>query len=159
MTALAVLRTESATTRLCAFHVGEMWFGVDIASVEEVVRDRTVTTVPLAPPVMAGVLNLRGQIVSAIDLRARLGMPATDASESPRPHLVVRSSFGPTSLVVDRLDDVMPVVARDRQPAPSHLSPQVRAVVAGIYPQPEGLLIELDVERTVDTADIRTKEQ
>ncbi len=143
--------------QLCTFRVADLFFGVDILSVEEAVHDKPVTVVPLAPATMAGVLNLRGRILSAIDLRARLGLPPRGATRRQPPHLVVRSSAGEVSLVVDRLDGVVDVSDTDREPPPAHLGPQMRDLVLGVYKLDSSLLLVLDIERTVHfSAETRT---
>jgi len=141
---------DAALLQLCTFSVADMFFGVDILSVEEAVHDKPVTTVPLAPPTMAGVLNLRGRILSAIDLRGRLNLPPrADAGVQP-PHLVVRSSLGEVSLVVDRLEGVFDVSGADREPTPAHLGADMRELVIGVFKLDPKLLLVLDIEKVVN---------
>jgi purine-binding chemotaxis protein CheW len=139
----------TAPLKLCTFRIADLFFGIDILLVEEAVHDRPVTVVPLAPSTMAGVLNLRGRILSAIDLRARLELPARGPTKRQPPHLVVRSSLGEVSLVVDRLDGVIDVTNEDREAPPAHLGPQMSDLVQGVYKLDTGLLLVLDIERTV----------
>jgi len=145
----ATAPAEPTTMQLCTFSLGDLYFGVDILSVEEAVHDKPMTSVPLAPEVMAGVLNLRGRILSAIDLRARLGLPPRGETKRQPPHLVVRTSMGEVSLVVDKMEGVVSVAGADREAAPAHLSPPMRDLVLGVYKLEPRLLLVLDVERSV----------
>lgn len=140
---------ERPAVQLCTFRVGDLHIGIDILSVEEAVHDKPVTRVPLAPPTMAGVLNLRGRILSAIDLRARLGLPARPAGAPEPPHLVVHAGSDEVSLVVDRLEGVVDVSGTDREAPPAHLSGDMRDVVVGVHKLERGLLLVLDIDRIV----------
>ncbi|MEA2698616.1 MAG: purine-binding chemotaxis protein CheW, partial [Myxococcales bacterium] len=97
---------------LCTFTVGPYWFGVSVDRVQEVVRNQPITRVPLAAPAVRGLMNLRGQIVMAIDLRRCLGLSATDGgdgadTDAPPPmNVILRGPDGPTSLLVDSIGDV-----------------------------------------------------
>jgi purine-binding chemotaxis protein CheW len=140
---------EPSTLQLCTFTVGDLFLGVDILTVEEAVHDKPVTEVPLASDVMAGVLNLRGRILSAIDLRARLGLPPRGETKRQPPHLVVRTSLGEVTFVVDRMDGVVDVTGTDREPAPAHLGAHMRELILGVYKLDPRLLLVLDIERAV----------
>ena len=87
----------------CTFQVSDGLYGLDVARVHEVLRPQPLTRVPLAPPAVAGLLNLRGQIVPAVDLRTLFGL---DPLASPGGLVVVRSGDGLTALVVDAIGDV-----------------------------------------------------
>src|SRR3954454_16474957 len=102
----------------CTFTVDGHYFGVDVLRVQEVIRAQPMTRVPLAPPVVRGLINLRGQIVTAIDLRRRLGMPDR-AADRPPVNVVVRTDDGAVSLLVDEIGDVIapPEAAFERPPA------------------------------------------
>jgi purine-binding chemotaxis protein CheW len=71
------------TRQYCTFHLDGLFFGVEVSQVQEVLRYQDMTRVPLAPPMVRGLINLRGQIVTAFDLRQRLGMPPRPADEMP----------------------------------------------------------------------------
>ena len=93
---------------LMTFHVDGHLFGVEVAAVQEVVRYQPMTRVPLAPPALSGLINLRGQIIPAVDLRRRLGFPDRPAGELPM-DVIVRTGDGMVSLLVDRIGDVVEV--------------------------------------------------
>jgi len=134
-------------SRLCSFALDGRTFGIDILATEEVVRARRLTPVPLAAPDMAGLLNLRGRIVSSIDLRLRLGLSPRQDGE-PCTHIIARTSTGSVSLLVDRVEDVVDVAASQLEPPPHNLPEAARGAVAGVIKLETRLLLVLDVERT-----------
>jgi purine-binding chemotaxis protein CheW len=125
--------------------VGEMTCGVDALVVQEVLRHQHMTRVPLAPAEVCGLINLRGQVVTAIDLRQRLGLtPRGEHQESM--NLVVRTEEGAVSLLVDAIGDVISVDEDLLEPPPGTLEPEAAALVTGVYKLDTGLLLTLDVE-------------
>lgn len=125
----------------CTFWVDELYLGVDALDVQEVLRDPVLTPVPLARPAVQGLVNLRGQIVTAVDLGVLLGM----AGRSRRMAVVVRSTDGPVSLLVDRIDDVLPVPRSRHEAVPSTLRGLAREHVRATCVLPDRLLLVLDV--------------
>jgi purine-binding chemotaxis protein CheW len=132
------------------FIVDGLLFGVAVADVQEVLRPQAMTRVPLAPDCIRGLLNLRGQIVTGLDMRARLRLarPETDA---PPFNVVVRAEGEPVSLLVDAIGDVIDVRAEAFERRPSNLDPSIRELIAGVYKLKDRLLLVLDLERTVAT--------
>src|SRR5437868_11453098 len=92
----------------CTFYVDGHYFGLDVLQVQEIIRFQEMTRVPLAPPVVRGLINLRGQIVTAIDLRRRLEMPDRLDDQFPV-NVVVHTDDGAVSLLVDEIGDVLEV--------------------------------------------------
>src|SRR5215831_18399742 len=92
----------------CTFYVAGHYFGLDVLKVQEIIRYQEMTRVPLAPPVVRGLINLRGQIVTAIDLRRRLELKERPADQFPV-NVVVQTEDGPFSLLVDEIGDVINV--------------------------------------------------
>src|SRR3954469_16736206 len=92
----------------CTFYLGAHSFGLDVLKVQEIIRYQEMTRVPLAPPVVRGLINLRGQIVTAIDLRRRLELHDRPADQFPV-NVVVYTDDGAVSLLVDEIGDVMDV--------------------------------------------------
>ncbi|MBI5767719.1 MAG: chemotaxis protein CheW [Verrucomicrobia bacterium] len=133
----------SASHQFCTFHVGGLFLGVDVLHVQEVMRQRELATVPLAPATVEGLLNLRGQIVTAIDLRRRLGCPARAADEVPM-FMIVRTDDGFTALLVDAVGDVLEVDPESFEPAPDTLPAATRALISGVHKLPGRLLHVLD---------------
>ncbi len=133
------------------FFVADLFFGVDVLRVQEVLRFQQMTRVPLAPEVIEGLINLRGQIVTAIDMRRRLGLPQRTSGQPPM-NMVVRTEDGAVSLLVDEIGDVLDVDSATYEQPPENLDPAARELIRGIYKLKDRLLLVLDAERTVDLA-------
>ncbi len=133
----------------CAFILNGLLFGVPIADVQEVLRYQAITYVPRAPKSVSGLINLRGRITTAVDLRARLNLPAREAGTDPM-NVVVRSRDGEVvSLLVDRIDDIIRVSEDKFEAAPDTLSSSVKQLVGGAYKLENRLLLTLDTERCI----------
>lgn len=141
----------SKARQLCTFVLGELLFGVDVTNVQEVIRAQEMTRVPLASSVVRGLINLRGQIVTAIDMRARLGLPARASGETPM-NVVVRTTDGVISLLVDEIGDVLEVDEGAYERALETLGGPLRDLVPGVYKLDGRLLLVLDVERATSTS-------
>jgi len=135
--------------QFCTFFVDGQFFGVPVQHVQEVIRYQEMTRVPLVPRVIRGLINLRGQIVVAIDLRRRL-----NASERPEGQLpmnvVVRTGDGAVSLLVDEIGDVLEVQEESFEPPPETLQNSSRELVLGVHKLPNQLLLILDTEKAVN---------
>ena len=141
--------TGSAThAQLATFWLDGDLYGVEVEHVQEVLKSQGLTRVPLAPPAVAGLINLRGQVVTAIELRERLGRP-------PRPEgtdavvIVVRLHGEAVSLLVDSIADVVDVDAADFESPPDTLDGQARELIRGAYKLDGHLLLALDVQKAV----------
>ena len=145
-----VTRAEasSRTRQFSTFYLDGLYFGVEVLKVQELIRYQEMTRVPLMPPVVAGLINLRGQIVTAIDLRRRLGLSERRADHLPM-NVVVRTDEAAVSLLVDEIGDVIEVHEEQFEPAPKTLKGQASDLVLGVYKLKGPLLLVLDVERTV----------
>ena len=108
-----------------------------------------MTRDPLAPEVVKGLINLRGQIVMAIDLRERLGLPERSHGESPM-NVVVHTKGGAMSLLVDEIGDVVEVDDSALEKPPETLEGIARALIVGVFKLDERLLIALDCEATLN---------
>ena len=137
--------------RLVAFRLDEDLYGVEVSRVQEVLRSQRLTPVPLAPPGVAGLINLRGQVVTAIDLRERLGRPPRSEG-ADAVALVVSVDGEVVSLVVDSIVDVVQVSGETFEPSPDTLRGPARSLVQGAYKRPDGLLLALDVRKAVAVA-------
>jgi purine-binding chemotaxis protein CheW len=134
--------------QLCTFFVADRFFGVDVTRVQEVIRYQEMTRVPLSSAVVSGLINLRGQIVTAIEMRARLGLEARPIEQLPM-NVVVRTADGPVSLLVDEIGDVLEVAEETLEQAPETMSASARELIAGVHKLDGSLLLVLDTERTV----------
>jgi purine-binding chemotaxis protein CheW len=133
------------------FRLQQFLFGVDVTRVQEVIRALPTTPVPLAPAVVRGLVNLRGQIVTALDLRVRLALGAFDAAATPMT-IVVRAEDGPVALLVDAIGDVLDADPSRWEQAPSTLPSAVRALIPGAYKFEGQLMLQLDVDRVLEPA-------
>ena len=134
--------------QFCTFLLDGLLFGVEVQEVQEVIRYQKVTHVPLAPPVIQGLINLRGQIVTAIDLRRRLELP--DLPEDRRPmNVVVRTGEDVISLLVDEIGDVVNVQEDTFERPPETLTGLSRQLIRGAYKLENRLLLNLDTQKAV----------
>jgi purine-binding chemotaxis protein CheW len=140
------------TTQYATFVVEHLFFGIDVLRVQEVLRYQEMTRIPLAPNVAGGLINLRGQIVTALDMRCRLGLAPRGAERLPM-NLVVRTDEGPVSLLVDEIGDVLQLDSVDFESAPDNLTPAARELVQGVYKLKDRLLLVLDPDRTLEVAE------
>ena len=141
-------------TQFATFTLDGLHFGVEVLKVQEVLRHQPMTRVPLAPPVVEGLINLRGQIVTALDLRRRLTLSPRGNGDLPM-NVVVRTADGVVSLLVDEIGDVVEVGDAEFEPAPERLKAELTSLVTGVYKLKGHLLLVLDVERAVDVDDMR----
>jgi purine-binding chemotaxis protein CheW len=139
----------STANQYCTFYVDGLFFGVEVLRVQEVIRFQEMTPVPLASPVVSGLINLRGQIVTAIDLRRRLALVDRDPAELPM-NVVIRTDDGAVSLLVDQIGDVLEVDSQNYERPPETLSGIARQLVLGVYKLKDELLLILDTDQTVE---------
>jgi purine-binding chemotaxis protein CheW len=133
------------TPRLVAtFTVGELLLGVDVDLVQEVIGHQEITGVPLAAYDSTGLINLRGEVVTAIDMRGRFGC-APRAPELQPMNVVVRVDGELVSLLVDAIGDVVEVGAAEFEEPPETVSGVGRELIRGAYKRADGLLLALDV--------------
>jgi purine-binding chemotaxis protein CheW len=138
----------SELRQFTTFFLHGLYLGVEVSKVQEVMRCPAVTRVPTAPPVVHGLVNLRGQIVTALDLRRRLALDGDGAPVHPIT-IVVRGEEGLVALVVDSIDDMIEVPEALFEPSPETLQGVARELIRGAYKLEERLLLVLDVEKTV----------
>jgi purine-binding chemotaxis protein CheW len=134
--------------RLVTFTLDGATYGVDVDAVQEVLRGLPHTRIPLAPGALAGLINLRGQVLTAIDLREQLGRPPR--TEGVEPMLVViRVAGEPAALLVDSIGSVVDVEADQFEPPPDTLTGPSRDLILGAYKLDDRLLLALDVDQAV----------
>lgn len=134
--------------QLCTFYVDNLFLGINVQQVQEVIRYQAMTRVPLAATAIRGLINLRGQIVTAIDLRCWLGLPPRSPQTLPM-NVVVRDGDNAVSLLVDRIGDVLEANDEFFEPPPATVAANVRGLVTGAYKLPDRLLLVLDTERAI----------
>jgi purine-binding chemotaxis protein CheW len=137
--------------RYCTFVVDGLLCGIDADRVQEILRDQPFTPVPLAPPGVLGLINLRGQIVTAVDARCRLGMG--DAPQgAARTHVIVRSGDEAVSLVVDAEKEILEVDPATFEDTPDTVPEAMSRMLAGVHKLDGYLLAILDSDRVVSVA-------
>lgn len=137
-------------SQLSTFHVGKYLFGVDVSLVQEVVRLQQMTPVPLASREIAGLINLRGEVLTAIGLRARLGLPPAEPGGREPVNVVIRVDDEPVSLLVDEIGGVLEVSQVPFEATPSTVDERVRDLLLGAYTLPDRLLLALNARRVLD---------
>jgi purine-binding chemotaxis protein CheW len=138
-------------TQYCTFLISELYFGIDVRRVQEVLRAQEVTPVPQSPPEIAGLINLRGQIVPAIDMRRRLGLADRPVLMQPM-NMVVRTEEGAASLLVDEIGDVLDVDGAAFESVPDNVAAEQRELIRGVCKLRDRLLLILDAERALELA-------
>ena len=132
----------------CTFYVAGHYFGLDVLRVQEVIRYQEMTRVPLAPPVVRGLINLRGQIVTALDLRRRLELDDRPADQLPV-NVVVQTDDGAVSLLVDEIGDVLDVEESLFEAPPDTLTGTARELIRGAYKLKDRLVLLLDMDKAL----------
>jgi purine-binding chemotaxis protein CheW len=139
----------SQPLQFCTFYLDKLLFGVELQGVQEVIRNVDVTRVPLAPGVVAGLVNLRGQIITAVDLRRQLEF-APRAADSKPINVVVRSDDGAVSLMVDSIGDVIEVEESSFELPPETLQGKVRSMILGVHKLDGRLMHVLDISKACE---------
>ena len=139
--------------QFCTFTVDGLFFGVGVHKVQEVIRYQAMTPVPLAPPVVNGLINLRGQIVTALDLRRALGLGQRPEGHLPM-NVVVRTDDGVVSLLVDEIGDVLNVEPDSFERPPETLASNKCELITGVYKLKDRLMLVMDTEKVVSLSGI-----
>lgn len=146
--------TPVATHQYCTFVADGLLFGVVVTDVQEVLRAQPMTPAPRAPAEIRGLLNLRGQIVTAIDLRDRLGLPSRPPEDAPM-NVVIHSRGEIVTLLVDEIGDVIDTAGARIEQVPSTLPAPLRDTLVGVVPLADQLLLVLDAHRAADVVGSR----
>ena len=137
---------DTKTTEYVTVMLDDQLFGLPISRVQDVFVPDRLTRVPLAPPEIGGVLNLRGRIVTAIDMRCRLGLPARDG-KIPAIAVGIELKGESYGLLVDAVGEVMKLAKDDCEAKPANLDVRLAEVAAGVYRLDGQLLVVLDIDR------------
>lgn len=141
---------ETSAKRYATFFVGDMFFGIEVLRVQELLRYQEITPVPLASAVIEGLINLRGQIVTAVDLRRRLAIGPRPAGVSPM-NIVVRSGDGAVSLLVDEIGDVAEAPSGSSEPPPATMKAAEKEIIDCVIKLEGKLLSVLNVDRLLQS--------
>lgn len=133
----------------CTFHLNDLMFGIDVLKVQEIILPQEMTEVPLATPSIRGLINLRGQVVTAIDLRKWLDfVPVANSKEAM--NVVIRAEEDILSFLVDDIGDVLEPDESSFEPPPETLTENIRELINGVYKLENQLLLVMNAERTFE---------
>lgn len=136
---------------LCSFTVGDLCLGIDVTKVQEVIQFQSMTRVPLAQEIVRGLINLRGQIVTAIDLRQCFGYTPFGQDDRPM-NIIVHDEGHLVSLLVDNIGDVFEVDDAAFEETPGTVNSEFRDLIVGAYKQPGQLILLISPEKTIELA-------
>ncbi len=141
--------TSNDKIQVLSVFLDEQMFGIEISKIEDVLMPLHLTEVPLAEAHIQGVSNLRGRIVTAINLRKRLKMDSVNPSESM--NVVVENHNELYSVLVDRVGDVLTLDARDIEKPPLTLNPLWHDLIDGVCQMEDTIMVILDTEKSIHT--------
>ena len=144
-----------ASRQFATFEVADQLFGVEVDTVQEVLSYNEYTPVPLAPPAVRYLFNLRGQVIAAVDLRVQLGLER-QAMQGPVMNVILRGDGEPVSLLVDKIGEVVDLDDDTFEPPPDTLSGPTRELVVGTFKLDGRLMLALDVDQAVNTYRVTT---
>jgi len=139
----------TSARQFCTFYLDHLLFGVESQKIQEVVTYRALRPVPMAPPVVSGLMNLRGQVVVALELRRQLELPERP-SDMPPVCLVVHAASGTVCLLADEVGNVVEVEDATFEPSPETLSERLRSVILGVHKLEHQLMHVLDTDRACE---------
>jgi len=142
--------SEEGLTTFVTFMVADHFFGVPVTNVQDILTPETIARVPLGPPEVRGLINLRGRIVTVIDMRVRLSLPAQRTVENPGKCVTVEREGEFYTLLVDGVGDVVTLEDDCREDNPATLDPLWRDLANGVFRAGDRLLVSLDVERLIN---------
>lgn len=119
--------------QLCCFKLGELHLGIDVLSVQEVIKERSLTPVPRAPEAVEGLLNLRGQIITAIDLRSRFNLPRSNEELPSKRLIIVDSAVSNAALLVDSVGEVVDVTSDTFEETTNNVPEEIQPFILGVH--------------------------
>jgi len=152
MTDIKAVNQSKKIVELATFYIGDALCGMDILKIQEINKTMQMTKVPQAPEYVLGILNLRGQIVTILDLGKKLGLGETDISQDPR-NIIVNSAGGHVGLLVRRISDVVSADMDKRERAPANMSGIQGEYFKGVYKTNDNLIGILDVDKVLSIED------
>ncbi len=141
---------DTNALQFASFQVGDLLLGIDIRQVQEINRNLQITHVPHAPVAVRGVINLRGEVVTVIDLRTVLGLATLEFNRATR-NVILKHAGEQIGLLVDSVAEVITCQAVDIDPLPENLGGRESVCFSGVYKLPQGLLVVLNVAETLAT--------
>lgn len=141
---------EELDTQYVTFRVGSMFFGIGVAQVQEIIRHQPLTPVPLALEMVRGLVNLRGQIITAIDMRSMLQLEQFSETSTPM-NVVIRTGGETISLLVDSIGDVIDIDRNSYEPTPETVAPQIAKILDGVLKLEKELLLILNTSSCLNS--------
>lgn len=135
--------------QFCTFFINKIYFGIDILQVQEVIRFTKITPVPLAPPDILGLINLRGKIVTIIDIKSRLQMNQNIKNYENNYNIILNNKLELVSLIVDEIGDVVEVAENEFEPPPATLKAEISSLLQGAYKLQDKFLLILNVDKAL----------
>ncbi len=148
MSTATLTETSTSELQLATFYVGDLLLGVDLNSVQEINRHVDVTPVPGSPEVVRGVINLRGDVATVIDLRCLLGMGEAEVTRNSR-NLITRSQGEMIGLWVDQIADIVSIRKSEMDPAPANVAGVDGRYFQGVYTTEDRIIVILDLEEAL----------
>lgn len=144
--------------QICTFFLEDIYFGIEIESVREVIRQPPLTRIPLAPADICGLMNLRGQVIPVVDLPCRLGLRATSCVLGDRTayNTIVDANDDVVSFIVDDIGDVLQCPSDTFEPPPAHLNADIRSFLKGAYKLDRGFLLVLNPTQILESKPTQT---
>jgi purine-binding chemotaxis protein CheW len=145
---------KGETVQFIVFRLGEERYGVDISQVREIIRPSQITRIPNAPDFVEGVINLRGQITTIVNLRKRFGMPPKPIDNDTR-IIVVEYNNAVIGMMVDTVNEVKYLAQKDIEALPSIITSREEAkFLKGVGKLPDGLLILIDLNKVLNEGEV-----
>ena len=138
----------TAELQFATFYVGHMLLGVDIRVVQEINRQSEITQVPHAPDYVRGVINLRGEVATVVDLRSILGLPASDTSRQTR-NLIVHHHGEAIGLLVDRISDILTLRDDEINPPPTNVDGVDGRLMSGVCTLDSEIVVLLNIDEVL----------
>ena len=141
--------------QFCTFYVDNLLLGIEVLDVQEVLRYQDLTEIPLASSEIQGLINLRGQIITAINLRSRMHLPPSP-NEKDSMNIVARINNEVISFLVDSVGDVLEVDNESFERVPSTVDASTRNLVSGVYKlEGQRLLMVLDAVKAANLSSVK----
>lgn len=131
----------------CTFYFDNLYYGINISTIQEIIQNETILPIPLAPEHIDGLINLRGHIISILNLSRILS--GTESSSELNTLLIIYSSAGPVGLRIDDVHEIIAISEEKKEPPPASLHGNLKAFISHTYKLPESILLILDAESVV----------
>ena len=142
--------------QFCTFYLDDLLVGIDVLKVQEIILPQEITDIPMAPFAIRGLINLRGQVVTAIDMRKWLGFDPL-ASEENTMNVVIRAEDDTVSFLVDSIGDVLEPTEDSFELPPATLEEKIRELMTGVYKLKDDFLLVLDTDKAYQHFQTSTK--